>query len=263
MRFFKPILIFAVLLLILIIAISLNDWFTRWNGAIGILSLWLFLGTWIANFYYFRNERFFLLIQRVLLRFRRTDATWFFNVHYVNVAKNNGNLPWQKEKFAENLALLLKEVLNKPVLIKNHLLNRTSFCIDSFIHLTLRYSSDLTSNLSIEKLLVPAHRYKEYMHILIEVFSTVERELRAKTVVYSMHIEFHKQNPYFGFFIRHIPKDSLSKFRCTFAPSIATAGSTIDVQKSGIVITTDSISKLHNLAISYLSLSKTLITGEN
>jgi hypothetical protein len=263
MRFFKTIAILIIGLIVLILAICLNDWFTRWSGTLGILSFFLLVLTWISDFYYFKNERFYLLIQKLLLLFRRTDTTWFFNVNYKSITKNDGQFSWQKDNFAENIALKLKESTNKPVLIKKQLSNLSSFSLDSLINLTLRYSSDQDITLTVDKLLAPAHRYKDYLHILTEVFSTLERELLANKVCYSMHIELSKRNPYFGFFIRHIPEDGLSKFRCTFTPSIEPSGSTIDVQKSGIVINTDSINKLRNLAISYLSLSNTLITGES
>jgi len=226
----------------LIVAICFNDWFTRWNGAIGILSLCLLVGTWIANFYYLKNERFYLLIQRLLLHFRRTDTTWFFNVHYQNIAKNNNQLPWETHNFAEHIALILKEAVNKPVLIKNQLLNLSSFSLDSLIHLTLRHNSDPIVTLAVDKLLVPAHRYKEYMQTVTEVLAVLERDLRAREVAYTMHIEFPKPNPYFGFFIRHIPKDHLSEFRCTFTPTIGSSGSIINVDKHAIVINTDTVS---------------------
>ncbi len=57
MRLVKYIPIVLLLLLILIVAIWLNDWFTRWNGAIGMVSLSVFLATWVANFYYFKDGK--------------------------------------------------------------------------------------------------------------------------------------------------------------------------------------------------------------
>lgn len=261
--FFRFIPIAASIILIFIVAICLNDWFTRWNGAIGIISFSVILVTWVANFYYFRNERFYLLVQRALLYLRRADTNWLFNVQYYNVAKNNDKLPWQKEGYAEQIALLLKEVLNKPVLIKSHLLNKAVFCIDRLINFTLRYNSEPSVFLSVDKLLVPAQRYKEYINILSNIFTTLERDLQAKEAIYTMHIEFPNRNPYFGFFIRHIPKSKLNEFRCTFNPSITSQRSRIEVQKNSIAITTDSINNLNILAMDYLSLSKTLIIGGN
>lgn len=262
MRFLKSMLVVALIVLIIIPAILLNDLFIRWSGAIGIISFLALFLTWIGSFYYFKNETFYLLVQRVFLWLRRTSTIWFFNVSYENIAGDNDRFPLQKDKFAENLSELLKGSLNKPVRIEEHLYNRSSFCLDNLIHFTVRHNSDTTVTLAVDNLLVPAHLYKEYMRILTEAFGIFEKQLGANDVFYSMHIEFPRQNPYFGFFIRHVPKDSLSDFHCVFTPSITT-NSAITVTKNGIVINTDSINKLNNLARSYLSLSKTLITGEN
>ncbi len=263
LRFLKPFLIGILLLSILIVAIRFNNWFTRWNGAIGIISLWVLCIMWVANLYYFKSEPFYLIVQKSLLWFRRTDSTWKFNAHYKDIAKDNGYFPWDKEKFAEYIASAMEELLKKPVVIKEQLLNRCSFRLDGLIHLSIRYDSNPTATVVVDKLLAPAHRYKEYIDVLTEIFSMLEKELRPREVAYSMHIKFPNHNPYFGFFIRHVPRNNLREFRCSFSPNSTMDTSIIDVQKDGIVIRTDSISKLRCLALDYLSLSKTLITGGN
>jgi hypothetical protein len=124
----------------------------------------------------------------------------------------------------------------------------------------VRSISEGEAALAVDKILVPANVYQEYLGQLTRVFTALERDLRARQASYSMHILFPRPNPYFGFFVRHVPIEMLHEFRCTFTPS-GNGSSRIEVSKYGITIQTDSPGNLQNLATSYLSLSKRLITG--
>lgn len=240
-------------------AISFNDWFGRWTGAICGVSIVLNVYLFIGGYYFFKSERFYLWVQRQLLRVTRTDTNWYFQVSYENILESDGKFAWDEKNFVKRLANSIEKLVGKQVCIEKELLNCFTLVVDNRIRLKSRYEIDGTGSLTVTKILVPSHRYDEYMNWLCGVFSIIEREFRAEQVCYRMHIEFPDRNPYFGFFVRHIPAKMLREFHCAFFSSLS-EGATIDVNNDEIIIDADSPQKLYRLSKSYLSLSENLVT---
>jgi hypothetical protein len=247
------------LVLCIFAGIKLNDWLGKWTGAICATSIIINIYVFIGSYYFYKSERFYLWIQRQLLRFKRTDTNWYFQVSYENISQSGGKFAWQEEKFIDRLACNIEGLVGKSVSIEKDILYCLFLVIDNQIRLTLRYGDNGNASLAISKLLVPSHRYDEYISWLSDIFSEIEREFRSRDVQYRMHIEFPHKNPYFGFFVRNIPRKLLREFRCTFFSSLS-EGASVDATNNEIIIDTDSLQKLCRLSKSYLSLSENLIT---
>jgi hypothetical protein len=256
---YRKILILLPLVLCVFLGIKLNDWFGKWTGAICATSIIVNIYVFIGSYYFYKSERFYLWIQRQLLRFKRTDTNWYFQVSYENISQNGGKFAWQEEKFNDRLACNIERLVGKSVSIEKNIICCLVLAIDNQIRLTLRYADDGKASLATSKILVPSHRYDEYINWLSDIFSEIEREFRAIDVQYRMHIEFPNKNPYFGFFVRNIPIELLREFRCTFFSSIS-EGASVDATNAEIIIDTDSLQKLCRISKSYLSLSENLIT---
>jgi hypothetical protein len=254
----KYVIATLALVALLIIAVYFNDCFIKWNGALGVISFEVLIVTWLVKLGYSKDRRLYFLIQRILLLFRHTDTTWFFNISFGDVSTINS----EHSDFWQHIATIVEKAWNGKVFVEQSLANRCDLVIDKRIHMRLRYDSMQDAALTVEKILVPKYRYKEYAQRFADIFEQVSRSLGAGRISCSMHIEFGGKNPYLGYFLRHVPGDHLKDFHCTFIIKNAVIPR-IEVSKKEMIIITDGVAELFTIADKYLSLSGQLIPGEN
>jgi hypothetical protein len=214
------------------------------------------------EFCYLRDERFFLFIQRNLLRFRRIHTFWRLTVSYegAGVVDDSG------APLGRQLTERLREVFDarsRGICSWQVGANFSNVIVDDRDRFNFGFEYETRrAALTSSKMLVPSHLYERSLKELAGTLTEVERVLRPTRSDYRLEISFERQNPYFGFFVRNVPQELVRHFRCVFRTvPLHGAECVIEATESTILLNARDHHTLHEAAGKYLTLSDTLITS--
>ena len=237
----------------------INTFYSQTEGVFASLALLLSIYIGIAEYYYLKSERFYLWVQRQVLRWRRVHTYWRFTVRYSQVdsllAEGRSTVPAVQGQI---LAAFRASFPGKP-LVETSLKNALSVVVDDVDRFDFTFDIDADEiGLQTSKMRVPSDIYWSFLDTLVNLLGNVEKAIRPKETAYRLELVFEK-NPYFGFFVRHVPEKLLNHFRCSFQSSIST-DCRVEATKDAIYLDCPSNTTLDKVARGYLSLSSRLVT---
>lgn len=231
---------------------------SKFGSSLAVITLFANAYLFAAHIYYFKSEAAYLWIQRLLLRFRRTHTYWRFTVSY------NGIDPLIIEGKSRVHELNRMLVDAARVALAGRV---TAESMATGVHLLIddrdrfEFAFDVEEDrlaLHTSKMLVPNHLYWRTLDRLTAFYDAAEKIVRPRETDYRLEVAFER-NPYFGFFVRHVPERLLTYFRCTFQSSIS-PDCRIEATKEAVYLNCTSNATLNSVARGYLSLSDRLIT---
>lgn len=225
---------------------------------LGIISGWILF---VLEFYYFRNEKFYLWVNRTLLKyFKKTYTTWQLKARYeIEKYENSQSLFGKIKIFFENYF--------KDFKVKTHLENNWRITItvnDEIVYEYLLESDPSEENdtlwLNTLKHKVVSHDYEEELNSITMLLQEFLQELPCiKTTSYMLTVNFKDNNPYYGFMVKHIPMQRLQTFLLKFRVSNH-EDTIISAEKKALTFDSKNILALRDTMLKYLRLEQSLYT---
>jgi hypothetical protein len=231
----------------------INEKYSHLEGVITALIVLFNAYLFLASLFYYRSERFYLFVQRQLLRFRRTHTRWKFVTHYkeVEAFKAGQN---RIVEIGNLLSASFAKVFPKSKVTRKQSLNEIEIIVDDGDRFVFRLDHDHDEAYFVtSRMRVPSGIYVGYLRQNIHLLSEVEKQLSPKSVDYRLEIEFDR-NPYFGFFLRNVPADLVKTFHCVFHTTVR-AGASVEVWTNTVAVSTADCFALQEVATNYLALS--------
>ena len=224
----------------------------------GIISGWILFG---LEFYYFRNEKFYLWANRALLKyFKKTYTDWQLKARYeIKEYKSSQSLFSSIKIFFENYF--------KDYKVKTQIENNCRIRItvnDEIIYEYLLESDPSEENdtlwLNTLKHRVISSDYEEELNKITMLLDAFLRELLCvKTTSYMLTVNFKDNNPYYGFMVRHVPMQRLQTFLLKFRVSNQ-EDTIISAEKKALTFDSKNILALRDTMLKYLRLEQSLYT---
>jgi hypothetical protein len=209
---FVIILHIVVVLLLVWLGIALNDKIKNdYTGLITVFSIALGLYTTALNFLYRRSQRFYLLVNRVLLKLRHTHTFWQPHFHF-------GLGQEQKAQIIEEIWRHFQTGQYGSSIKRNQTPTTLEITIDELFIAMFRLDQNCLDLHFEQKLLVPSHLYVEYRRKLSKLAEGIAGILKPVSSKYGIIVSFDEgnRNPYFGFFVNRVPPDLLQTFQVVF-----------------------------------------------
>ncbi len=198
--------------LLIWLGIALNDEVkNEYTGVITVFSIALALYTTALNFLYQRWQRFYLFINRVLLKLRRTHTFWQPHFRFILRQEPEAQIIGELWKY-------FQAGQHGSVIKRNQTPSTLEITIDELFVAKIRLDQNCLELYFEQKLLVPSHLYNEYRRKLSRLAEGIASRIKPASSKYSILISFdeNNQNPYFGFFVNRVPAQLLQTFQVTF-----------------------------------------------
>jgi hypothetical protein len=214
MKTISTVIILHIVFLVVIIwlGVTLNDEINnKYAGAITVFSIAFALYTTALNFLYQRWQRFYLFINRVLLKLRRTHTFWQPHFHFILKQEPEAQI-------IEELWKYFQSGRHGSVIKRNQTPSTLEITIDELFVAKIWLGQNCLDLYFEQKLLVPSHLYNEYRRKLSRLAEGIAHIIKPVSSKYSILISFdeNNQNPYFGFFVNRVPAQLLQTFQVTF-----------------------------------------------
>lgn len=231
--------------------------FSEWQGRIALAAATLEVYVFIAWAVYLKNERTYLFVQRILLRFRRTHTFWKFKVSYSSTPALKGQ-SFDIDESVVAIEQAFKDAIPTASISAITLKNQVTVTIDDGDRFIFDFDhAQEELHVTSSRIRVPSHLYAAQLASLLRITSSIERSLQPGVAFYGLDINFDK-NPYFGFFVQNVPINLIRGFHCSFQTTIR-PGCTVEANKTTIFVSARDYPSLMEVAESYLSLSETLV----
>ena len=178
---------------------------------IAVFSIALGLYTTVLNFLYRRWQRFYLFVNRVLLKLRHTHTFWQPHFHFLL-----GKEP--EAQIIEEVWRHFQTGQYGSATMRNKTPKTLEITIDELFVAKLRLGQNCVDLQFEQKLLVPSHLYNEYRRKLSKLAEGIAGIIKPVSSKYGIIVSFDEdnRNPYFGFFVTRVPAQLLQTFQVTF-----------------------------------------------
>ena len=235
-----------------------------------IIEIGIATSSWILfilQSYYFRSERFYLWVNRILLKyFKKTYTDWQLKIRY-DIEEDN--------KFNESPIEKIKDFFKKDSIGSVPYKIRFGQALEDIIEIfidekkvfILEYEINQKENksslwLKSLKYEVVSWEYDKEIHEVIDFLERFEKELKIKEEpYYEIIITFKNNNPYYGFLVRHLPARKLQSFNLSFELPYDD-GTVIFAEKDNVRIDSNRLSMLHDTVLRYLRLERALYSAK-
>jgi hypothetical protein len=220
-----------------------------------VISIFIF----VLNYYYFKNEKFYLFVQKnILLPFKLTSTKWtlYGKFSECNLTATENHF----EKLKQDIVSAFRTV-GFDFVIKKNIANAISISVGNEIEYQFDLETlDNNTNISFltTRFTVASHHYEKTINNLVKLISAFEQTLHPRDKSYQIQLYFEKKNPYFGFFVRHIPQQLVSNFNCTFVRPNDNS-TIVKATKDRITIDAGNTLLLKENTLAYLTLDTQLI----
>ena len=225
---------------------------------IGIFSGWI---VFALEFYYFKNEWFYLWINRNILKyFKKTYTDWQLKISY-EINKNNCDSIWLISKFQEFFESYFTELKVKITQEYNSRIRVTVG--DERVYEFRLEKPDYKSEhvvlwLKTLKYKVVSSDYEDEINEIALFLEKLEKWLSVvENASYMLTVNFKNNNPYYGFMVKHIPMQKLQTFVLKFKVSNHYE-TIISAEKKTLIFDSRNMLSLRDTALKYLRLEQSL-----
>lgn len=205
----------------------------------------------ILYFLYIKSDKAYLLISKYILRpYFMASNDWKFIGKITNV--ENFKIPDRNE-----ITSLIKDVeIVDKLSIKKYQVNRYSIDYDGGkINFTIEYDPKKREvKVQTNKFTATDLNYLETLKLIYEVLKIIKVSLEGKLQESYDLIIYYKENPYYGFYLKQIPKKFIRKFSLNL--TFPSSKSNIQVNKNKIQISAGDFEYLRDSAVKVLELSE-------
>jgi hypothetical protein len=237
--------------ILLFAGIRFNDLLGKWAGVTTVLSLAFGAYSIAASVLYHKNRRFHLFVNRARMLLVRTHTYWRPAFRF-----SLGD-EWQgtRSTLLTQLRDAIKTGRHGTMKIVEELPNRLVLCFDDLFTVVFRLDDEALFFGVDQKLLVPSHLYERWAQRFERLAEDVRTVVAPTEVQCSLLVTFEAghRNPYFGFFINHIPSNLLQRFQVVFRVDV-NSQSRIEASADSINIEGTSLADLFHDAREVLAL---------
>lgn len=117
--------------------------------------------------------------------------------------------------------------------------------------------------LDVSDLVIPFRNSERTLDEIVGILDSVRGELRPSQEKYTFRVNLDGLNPYFGLFVRKLrmPQQQLLHFECDFSEEVGSQKGRVQVNKTRISLTTQSLTTLAALSRRYVTLSALDLTS--
>lgn len=185
----------------------------------------------IASFFYCKNEKFYLLIQRLLLKFRKLDKT-FIDIKIAFFVDLNENIEQKLESIKIDNAKI--NLINKTIKF-NELANIREFKISIFDTEYEQKEILISSRFPIYSV-----DYNKELETFRQVHNSIKNNINILSTNIDFILSFEESNPYESFFIKQMPNHTIDDFSIKFNIEDVK----IEAKKNKIIARSKNIDKL-------------------
>jgi hypothetical protein len=250
-------IIFGIFLVtsILFIVFGYQQIIDRWPSFVSFFILWI---TTFIKMLYDTWDRFNLTINRVKARLFNVATTWEISAEYsVNSIDN--------EYILDGITQSIKAVFPSIKFKENSRYQKTIQINDFtfFIRESLDSSSSLLGNedsvsihIEIAKVTIPFRQTEDVLdRDILPIFNLVEKSLLPQTSKYILDINYGKNNPFYGLYVKRLPIDKIMKFSCEISEDIAGNKTYITIGAKKVTIISNNSNNLSFVSRKYLLMS--------
>lgn len=242
---------------------TINKTYPDWEGVIASISLILAIYVAILQWFFNHSDHFFLTVQRLKLRFLRTHTHWCLTAKFelsCDLFKDGiSNIP----ELFKQIQRSLESVEDRDISIAN-----TDTTLNVVFGSEDTISFSINSNeterpyiyLKTNKMLVPSHIYNEKLHNLGRWLESIGNLDYTLDPSYELQIEF-KQNPFFGFYLKRLPRELIENFNCSINLPTTKSTSEVTTTKDYILVRSTIVSSLLQSANDCLTLTGPIARG--
>jgi hypothetical protein len=165
------------------------------NNWVGLISALIT----IATFFYFQNEKFYLLIQKII--------TKIFKYRYPVLLRGDFSLKTEKD------IKEIEKILYEKLYMRNNYIETSKK--DAYFKFKTKIYKDPYNNTRIlvsfkERTFVCL--IEDNIRTIKEMLNKITKETNAELIKIDIFIEFLSKNPYEGFFVKRLPFEKIKNF---------------------------------------------------
>ncbi|MGL4462282.1 MAG: hypothetical protein ACRC1K_09010 [Planctomycetia bacterium] len=194
---------------------QIEDQLGRYNGMTTAVSALVGFYSFAASVLYHRNPRFHFWVRRLLFRMSRTHTYWkpLFRFQFDELTVK------QKNEVVSKAADAIKRAFKGDAVLDDSSVVSSAILIDDEVRVVLRFDGDALAVCLDRKQLVPSHLYERACRRLVKIAESVREAVPQPTsTAYAVTVTFDvgASNPYYGFFLNHIPEALVDDFEVRF-----------------------------------------------
>ncbi len=237
----------SLIVLYIVFYEKIEEWWGFTDGLITIIS---FSGIVITLFYTI-DIRVYFFVHKLLMIFKFDHTNWLFSANYITHKSEE-----------ETINKLKKYFLTTESIIKSIEHNRIEVLWKNKFLISIRMDNKDGDNIVYiftSKITVPSKQNNNQISELISILESIEGVIQSDSdskKTYEIDIEYTKTSPYYGYWIRKLPEQSVYDFNCKLR--IANEKDEIvSVNKNHVIIRAFQFTKLFDLTKKYISLQAT------